>query len=369
MQNYNKFMKKCFNLAKKGEGKVSPNPLVGSVLTDKTGKIVSTGYHKGYGLDHAEVDCIKNYEKNYGKNADYSDLTLYVNLEPCNHYGKTPPCTDLILEKKIKKVVIGIKDPNPDHSGGIEKLKKAGVEIIEDVLKDEALKINEVFFKNAQQNFPFVAIKTATTLDGKIASKTSSSKWITSESARKYVQKLRNRYDGILTSSNTVISDNPSLTARGKGLKNPVRIILDSHLKTNPNSKVYNNDGIKVLLFHTGENLINNPKDYPKNVKLIKVRFTKNKRINLKEALKIIYNEKINSILVEAGGILFGEFIKQNLADKIYHFIAPKTLGDINAKSFIQGFDISDIKECRNYKITTLKILKPDVMFELYPIY
>ena len=368
MQNYNKYMKKCFNLAKKGEGKTSPNPLVGAVLTDKNGKILSTGFHKGYGLDHAEVDCIKNFEKKYGKNVDYSEATLYVNLEPCNHFGKTPPCSDLIIKKRIKKVVIGIKDPNPNHTGGIKKLKKAGIEVIENVLKDEAKKLNEVFFKNAKENTPFVAIKTATTLDGKIASKTGSSKWITSESARNYVQKLRNKYDGILTSSNTVITDNPSLTARGKGLKNPVRIILDSHLKTNPNSKVYNNDGVKILLLHTGKNLINNPEIYPHNIKLIKVKSSISGKVDLREALKIIHKEGLTSILVEAGGILCGEFIKHNLADKIYHFVAPKILGDNNAKSFVQGFDISNIKECRNYKITTLKNLNPDIMFELYQI-
>ena len=369
MQENNKYMRKCIALAQKGEGKTSPNPMVGAILVDEKEKIVASGYHKGVGKDHAEVDCIKNYEKKYGKNADYSDLTLYVNLEPCNHYGKTPPCADLILKKRIKKVVMGVLDPNPKHTGGAEKLKKAGVEVILGIEETASVKLNEVFFKNVKDNKPFISIKTATTLDGKISTKTGASKWITSEKSRKYVQKLRNRYDGILTSSNTVIADNPSLTSRGKGYKNPVRIILDSHLKTSPKSKVYNNDGVRVLLIHTGKDLKNEPKIYPKNVKIIKVSSNEEGRIDLNKVIKKIYEEGINSILVEAGGILFGEFIKCGLADKIYHFIAPKILGDNTAKSFVSGFDISDIKECRNFKITTLKNLNPDILLELYPIY
>ena len=228
MKKHNKYMKMCFNLARKGEGKTSPNPLVGAVLVDEKGDIAAKGWHKGYGLDHAEVDCIKNYEKKYGENVNYKGLTLYVNLEPCNHYGKTPPCADFIIQKGIKRVVIAALDPNPKHTGGAEKLEKAGVEVIKNVLKDDAIKLNETFFKNVLNKKPFIAIKTASTLDGKIATKTGSSKWITSAESREVVQNLRNKYDAILTSSSTVIKDNPSLTARGKGYRNPVRIVFDS---------------------------------------------------------------------------------------------------------------------------------------------
>ena len=362
---HEKYMKKCFSLAKKGEGKTFPNPLVGAILVENGGKIVSTGYHKGYGLAHAEVDCINNYEKNSGN--DYSNLTLYVNLEPCNHFGKTPPCTDLIIKKGIKKVVIATLDPNPEHSGGFEKLKNAGVEVITGILEKEAQKLNEVFFKNVNKNLPFIVIKTATTLDGKIATKTGSSKWITSEKSRNCVQKLRNLYDAILTSSNTVIKDNPSLTARGKNYKNPVRIILDSTLKTDPKSKVYNNDGVKVLLFYCfAKNY--SEKDYSENVELIKVKRNKSGRIDLTDVLNEIYKKDVTSVMVEAGGTLCGEFLKQNLADKIYHFIAPKIMGDKNGIDFVEGFDISEIKDCRNLKITAIKNLNPDMLLELYPI-
>ena len=213
---------------------------------------------------------------------------------------------------------------------------------------------------------PFVAIKTAATLDSKISTKTGSSKWITSDKSRKFVQKLRNRYDAILTSSKTVIADNPSLTARGKGYKQPVRVILDSSLSTNPSSKVYNNDGVKVFLVYCSSKK-HKVSDYPENVTLLKVKSDKNGKPDLISTLKILYEKGIYSILVETGGTLCGEFIKQRLADKIYHFIAPKIMGDKDGVNFVEGFDISDIKECRNYKITTFKNLNPDILLEIYP--
>lgn len=363
IKDYEKYMKKCLKLASKGAGGVSPNPMVGAILVNKKGEIIATGYHKGYGLNHAEVECIKNYENNGGK--DFSDLTMFVNLEPCNHYGKTPPCADFIIKKGVKKVVIACSDPNPKHTGGAKKLKDAGIEVVSDILKDEAIKLNEVFFKNIKENLPFISIKTATTLDGKIASKTGSSKWITSKRAREYVQKLRNNYDGILTSSKTVIKDNPSLTARVKNGKNPVRIILDSNLSTNPDSKVYNNDGTKILLFYCKEKK-HNKSSYPKNVKLIKAN-EQNGKIDLQDAVKKISKEGVNSILIEAGGILCAGFLNENLVDKIYQFIAPKITGDKSAVNFIEGFNISDINECRKFKFTTLKNLNPDIMLEYYP--
>ena len=258
---HEKYMKMCFTLAKKAEGKVSPNPLVGAVLIDKKGNVVSKGFHKKYGLSHAEVDCINNYEAKVGANPDFKGLTLYVNLEPCNHFGKTPPCADLIIKKGIKKVVVATKDPVKSHSGGIEKLKKAGIEVIEEILEDDAKKLNEIFFKNAKYNLPFVAIKTATTLDGKIATKTGSSKWITSEKSRNFVKKIRNKYDAILTSSATVIADNPSMK-EGK-----IKVVLDSKLQTSPKSKIYNN-GSKVFIFFAEEKKYCS-KDYPENVETI----------------------------------------------------------------------------------------------------
>ena len=368
-------MKTCFKLALFGEGDTSPNPLVGAILVNSKGEIVAKGYHKCYGSDHAEVDCIKSYETAFGKSADYSSLTLFVNLEPCNHFGKTPPCADLIIKKGIKKVVIGALDPYPNHSGGIKKLKDAGVEVIYGILEDEAIILNEAFFKAAKDNFPFIAIKTATTLDGKIATHTGSSKWITSEKSRKYVQKLRHKYDGILTSSSTVIKDDPSLNVRFNEIKvskyslktQPTRIILDTCLKTDPNSKVYKtDDNKKVFIFYSDtDKTKHQPDDYPKNINLIKVD-SKNGHVNLKEVFKKLYDSGIQSILIEAGGTLCGAILKEDLADKIYHFIAPKILGDKTAINFAEGFNIKEINDCRNFKITTVKKLEPDILIEYY---
>src|SRR5574344_750374 len=209
-KDYEKYMRKCFKLALKAEGKTSPNPLVGCVILDKNNTIISTGYHHKCGDVHAEVDALSKLT-----NDEITDSTLIVNLEPCSHYVKTPPCADLIIKKGIKKVIIAMQDPNPVVSGkGIEKLKNAGIEVITGILETEANKLNEVFIKNMTQNKCFIAIKSATTLDGKIATKTGDSKWITSDNARKEVQKIRNRYDAILTTSSTVQNDNPSLTCR-----------------------------------------------------------------------------------------------------------------------------------------------------------
>ena len=200
-----KYMRMCFTLAKRGLGRVSPNPLVGCVILDKNGEVVSKGYHKKYGENHAERDALEKLQNNEAEGG-----TLYVNLEPCSHYGKTPPCVDLIIERKLKKIVIATRDPNPKVDG-LAKLKEAGIEVIEGVLEDEAKFLNRVFFKNIVQKLPYVVLKTATTMDGKIATKTGDSKWITSDEARKEVYKMREEFDCILTSSNTVLADNPTM--------------------------------------------------------------------------------------------------------------------------------------------------------------
>ena len=194
-----KYMRMCFELAKQGEGYVLPNPMVGCVVLDKHGNLVSKGYHKKYGENHAERESLLKLQNNEAEGG-----TLYVNLEPCSHYGKTPPCVDLIIERKLKKVVIASRDPNPKVDG-LSKLCEAGIEVVDGVLEDEAKFLNRVFFKNITQRLPYVVLKTATTMDGKIATKTGDSKWITSDEARKEVYRMREEFDCILTSSNTII--------------------------------------------------------------------------------------------------------------------------------------------------------------------
>mgnify|MGYP003294972684 CR=1 FL=1 len=255
MQQYYELMRKCFQLARLGEGKTSPNPLVGCVVLNSQNEIISTGFHEKYGQNHAERNALLKISKEEAKGG-----TLVVNLEPCSHYGKTPPCADLIVEYGIKKVVIAMRDVNPIVAGnGVQKLVDAGIEVVENILEDEARKLNEIFITNMLEKRVFVALKTATTLDGKIATKTGSSKWITSDKARAEVRNIRAKYDAILTSSSTVIADNPTMEHNQK-------VVLDRELKTDFNSSnIYKNG--KIIVFYN--------KDLPNNIEKENIQFIK----------------------------------------------------------------------------------------------
>lgn len=356
MINYEKYMKKCIKLAIKGEGKTSPNPLVGCVVLDKNGKEIATGYHKAYGAPHAEADALNKV----GEEARGG--TLIVNLEPCSHQGKTPPCADLIIKKGIKTLVIGMKDPNPNVEGnGAKKCKKAGIEVIENVLHDECMKLNEVFLKNMIQKKVFIAIKTATTFDGKIATKTGDSKWITSEKSRNEVQTIRNRYDAILTTSSTIIKDNPTMTCRLKNGKNPIKIILDRELKTAPDSKIYTSSDEKIYIF-VDEAIINTkPHTATTNVAVIKCK-THNCKLDLDFVFNKLFELGIRSVLVEAGGKLNGELISQGLVDKIYHFVAPKILGDKEGINAFEGRNINKISDAIDFEFEKIYNFSPDIL-------
>lgn len=356
MKTYEKYMKKCIKLALKAEGKTSPNPLVGCIVLDKNGKKISTGYHKKYGDLHAEAEALNKLDN------EAQGGTLIVNLEPCSHWGKTPPCVDLIIKKGIRKLVIGMRDPNPLVAGeGIEKCKSAGIEVIENVLPDEAVKLNEVFIKNMNEKTPFIALKTATTLDGKIATKTGSSKWITSEKARAEVQKIRNRYDAILTTSSTIINDNPSMMCSIQNGKNPVKIILDRELKTDFNSKIYTSLGEKIYI--VVDETISDTKisTIPTNKAIIKCP-THNCKFDLNYLFKKLFELGIMSILVEAGGKLNGELVSNNLTDKIYQFIAPKILGDKYGINAFEGRNIQEISNTLNFKFESITDFSPDIL-------
>lgn len=357
MINYEKHMKKCIKLALKADGKTSPNPLVGCVVLDKNGKEISTGYHKKYGEAHAEAMALNKLLDNEAEGG-----TLIVNLEPCSHFGETPPCADLIIKKGIKRLVIGMKDPNPLVAGnGIEKCKNAGIEIIENVLADDVMKLNEVFIKNMLKNSCFVSIKTATTLDGKIATKTGSSKWITSEKARYKVQKIRNSYDAILTTSSTIIKDNPSMTCNIENGKNPVKIILDRELKTDFNSKIYDSSGEKIYIVVDED--INEDKiaTIPTHVAVIKCPIN-NYKLDLTHLLGEVFKLGVRSVLVEAGGKLNGQLISLGLVDKIYQFVAPKILGDENGINAFEGRDIKEISNTLNVEFESIADFKPDFL-------
>lgn len=347
-------MQKCFELARLAEGKTSPNPLVGCVVLNRNGEIISTGFHAKYGENHAERDALLKVSPK-----DTEGGTLIVNLEPCSHFGKTPPCADLIIEYGIKKVVIAIEDVNPLVAGnGIAKLKAAGIEVVTGVLADEARRLNEVFITNIKEKRTFVALKTATTLDGKIATCSGHSKWITSSAAREEVKHIRARYDAILTSSSTVIADNPTM-------RHKTKIILDRELKTDfENSEIYKSGNIYV--FH-------NKKNAPETIaraadEHIRLIFTplKNDKLDIEFILKKLFELKIYSILVESGGILNGSFLP--FADKIYHFIAPKITCDNSSKSAFAGKNITEINESLNFKFCEIQTFSPDILVTYYPV-
>lgn len=344
--DYENYMKKCIELASNGAGQTSPNPMVGCIVLDKNGNEISTGYHHKYGDNHAERDALLKLN-----NGEEKGGTLIVNLEPCSHHGKTPPCADLIIERGLKRVVIGMQDVNPIVAGnGIRKLKKAGIEVIEDVLKNECEVLNEVFIKNMTQNKTFVAIKTATTLDGKTATSNGSSKWITSELAREEVKKIRNQYDAIMTSSSTILEDNPTMLHRKK-------IVLDKKLRTNLEAPIYKNGEIYLFnetldMFEGGINFIKTP--------------IKNEKLDLDFVFQKAFELGIKSVLVESGGHLAGSALKH--ADKIYHFIAPKITGDNNSLSCFDFQQIDDINNSLNFKITKIQQFEPDILLTYYPI-
>lgn len=341
MKQYDLLMKKCIELAKQAQGETSPNPLVGCIVLNDIGEIISTGYHKKYGENHAERDALLKLD-------DAKNCTLIVNLEPCSHYGKTPPCADLIIEKGVKRVVYGMKDVNPIVAGnGLKKLIDAGIEVIGPILEDECRKLNEIFIKNQVEHKTFVALKTATTIDGKIATSTNDSKWITSDFAREEVRNIRKRYDAILTSSSTILADNPTMEHKCK-------VILDSKLKTNSQMTIYKQG--KIFVFHSLKNqssLSNN------NLQYIYTPIVNNK-LGIEFILEELYKRGIMSVLIEAGGKLNGSFLPY--IDRLYHFVAPKILGDNNGKSCFYGKDVEKISNCTNLNFESVELFPPDIL-------
>lgn len=341
MKQYDLLMKKCIELAKQAQGETSPNPLVGCIVLNDIGEIISTGYHKKYGENHAERDALLKLD-------DAKNCTLIVNLEPCSHYGKTPPCADLIIEKGVKRVVYGMKDVNPIVAGnGLKKLIDAGIEVIGPILEDECRKLNEIFIKNQVEHKTFVALKTATTIDGKIATSTNDSKWITSDLAREEVRNIRKRYDAILTSSSTILADNPTMEHKCK-------VILDRKLKTNSQMTIYKQG--KIFVFHSLKNQSNLSNN---NLQYIYTP-TVNNKLGIESILEELYKRGIMSVLIEAGGKLNGSFLPY--IDRLYHFVAPKILGDNNGKSCFYGKEVEKISNCTNLNFESVELFPPDIL-------
>ncbi|MEM3400222.1 MAG: bifunctional diaminohydroxyphosphoribosylaminopyrimidine deaminase/5-amino-6-(5-phosphoribosylamino)uracil reductase RibD [Candidatus Micrarchaeia archaeon] len=352
------FMRIALGLANLGIPRAFPNPLVGAVVV-KNGKIIATGYHREYGKEHAEIMALRRA----GKSAN--GATLYVNLEPCCHYGKTGPCVDEIVKYGIKRVVVGIKDPNPKVcGGGIKKLREAGIRVDVGVLKNDAARLNEVFIKYMSTGCPFIALKCAMTLDGKIATETGDSKWISGKTARMYAHFLRAYYDAVLVGVNTVIKDDPLLTCRIEGGRNPVRVIVDSKLRIPLNAKVVREGTIIAT---------SKKHDRDKREKLEKagcvVVVCGKERVRLRRLVSLLGKRGITSLLVEGGGEVNASFINERIVDKIYFVIAPKIVGGKEAKTPVEGEGVAKMYDALKFKVVRVLSLGGDYLIEAYPMY
>lgn len=352
-----KYMRLAMQLAGNAIGRTSPNPLVGAVIV-KNNRVVGCGWHRKAGTPHAEVHAL-NQAGELAQGAD-----VYVTLEPCAHYGKTPPCAKALVEAKVKNVYGGLLDVNPKVAGkGFKILEDAGIHVEYGFLQDELRKQNEVFFKWIEHKKPFVVLKAAMTLDGKIATATGQSKWITNETSRAYGYKLRDIYDGIMVGTNTVIEDNPMLTARVDGGKNPIRIVVDSSLRIDINANVVQDKSAKTIVATTDKA----DKDkilklQAQDVDVIVVDKDENDKVDIEKLLDILGQQNICSILVEGGATLSGSFVAKKLVDKVYFFIAPKIVGGKEAKTPVAGTGILNLQEALALKDIQIEKLEEDIL-------
>jgi len=349
------YIKRALRLAEKARGMVSPNPMVGAVIV-KNGRIISEDFHRRPGTPHAEALAIGKA----GEKARAS--SLYVNLEPCCHTEKrTPPCTKAIINAGIKKVIISMKDPNPRVSGkGITEIQKAGVEVKTGILEDRAKKLNEAYIKYITTGNPFVILKTAMTLDGKIATPEGQSKWITGEKARKSVHRLRSSVDAIMTAIGTVKADNPQLTSRIKGGKNPVRIIIDPNLEMPLDAKVLQSPPETIIVTK-----INNAKSdylYKSGINMIYYK----EKLYLKWLMEKLGKMEIASVLVEGGSSLNAHALEEGVVDKVMFFIAPIIIGGRESFPAIGGKTFKRLEDAYRIKDVSIKRLGEDILIEGY---
>lgn len=358
------FMKRAIELAKQGSGWTAPNPLVGAVVV-KNGRVIGEGYHRKYGELHAERNALAACSE------DPAGAILYVTLEPCCHYGKTPPCTEIIIEKKIAKVVIGSRDPNPKVAGkGARILREHGIEVVEDYMREACDALNPVFFHYITTKTPYVVLKFAMTLDGKIATRTGASKWITGEAARNHVHQLRGRYAGILAGIGTVLADDPMLNCRIDGAHQPLRIILDSHLRIPMGSRLVRSAKEYPLLIVCNESTRDREEGTSRIQKLEEAGAKvwtlpeKNGHPDLNVLMQRLGEEKIDSVLIEGGGTVNEAALKAHIVHHVYAYIAPKIFGGEDAKTPVEGSGIRLPQECANLRLAKITVLLNDMLLE-----
>ncbi len=340
-------MKRALELAKKGQGKVSPNPLVGAVII-KDGELISEGWHKKFGEAHAEVNAIKNAAER-----DLRGTTMVLNLEPCSHRGKTPPCADLIIEKKISRVVIAMKDPNPLVAGrGVEKLRRAGVEVETGVMEEQARYLNRFFIKHIVSEAPYIIVKIAQSLDGRIETFGGESQWISCEESRKRSHELRTIADAVLIGKKTALKDNPRLTARLAEGRNPKKILLATNLEIPADLGIIKSSKeTDTIICCSIETAKTKKADELKKAgaKILPVETAKDGKINLELALKLLYKQySIGSIMVEGGAEILSCFLKYNLIDELRLYLAPIIIGE--GKSPFEKFRINALKEAVRFE-------------------
>lgn len=366
-----KYMRRAIELAKKGSGHVNPNPLVGAVIV-RDGEIIGEGYHECYGQLHAERNAIANAKKR-GNSLEGS--TIYVTLEPCCHYGKTPPCTEAIIEEKIARVVVGSDDPNPLVSGkGFQMLREKGIEVIPHFLKEECDAMNHVFFHYIRTGTPYVAMKYAMTMDGKIACYTGDSKWVTGEESRAHVQTLRNHYKGIMAGIGTVLADDPMLNCRIEGGRDPIRIIADSHLRIPIDSQLVRTAGQQPLIVaclpdadeekaaqlqEKGVEVLRIP-----GVTTADITEEQKEVISLPILMKELGARKIDGILLEGGGQLNESALQAGIVDRIYCYIAPKIFGGAQAKTPVEGQGLTRAADAWQFNRIGMQEFGQDILLE-----
>lgn len=352
------YMDLSITLAKKGMGLVNPNPYVGAVIV-KNGKIIGEGWHEIYGGCHAERNALNNCRESP------KDATMYVNLEPCCHHGKTPPCTSAVIQSGISKVVIGCLDPNPLMSGkGAAILRQSGIEVVTGILKEKCIELNQVFFHYIQTKTPYVVMKYAMTMDGKIATANGESRWITGIKARENVHKSRNQYSSIMIGAGTVIADNPSLTCRIDGGRNPVRIICDTNLSTPLESVIVATaKEVKTIIATACDNQEKQKPYLDCGCEIYNIPL-KNNHIDLNQLMHQLGKSGIDSVLLEGGSTLNFSALQSKIVNKVQVYIAPKFFGGIQAKTPVGGIGIHETCKCFLLKNEKITWLDKDILIE-----
>lgn len=354
------YMRMALELGERGRGWVAPNPVVGAVIVREDGIVIGQGYHERYGDLHAERNALKNCLESP------AGATMYVTLEPCCHHGRQPPCTDAILEAGIRRVVLGSRDPNPVVAGkGIRILRDHGVEVTEGVLKTECDKANEMFFHYIVSGRPYVVMKYAMTMDGKIAAYTGLSRWVTGEKARAHVQKLRHELSGIMVGIGTVLADDPLLTCRLPDSKNPTRIICDTHLRTPLSSRIVQTaDQVPTIIATCSEDPRQTAALEERGCRVLQVARSGDLQLDLQDLMRKLGQEKIDSILLEGGGTLNWSALESGIVNRVMAYMSPKLFGGASAPTPVEGQGIPDPRQAFLMENISVRRLGEDILIE-----